>query len=260
MIHPELHTNPVALDREKHRLLRLRRDLDDSAHFATLNSCFVVAGEFAQACKEFPLLWIRAGQDDKGVPQVAPIAVFGLTKHSNLCIEGGRWRMQHVPLIMRMYPFALARSNGDLWAVCYDASSPRFSLTEGEALFDTDGQPTAFTLDIQQQLEQIEADVERTRQAGHELLQRDLLRDMRFEVQVPSGSALQVDGFLTVDDERFGTLSDADVLALHHKGLLPLIHAHRVSLSNMQRLAQWHLDRLAAASAPAAGAPKAPQP
>lgn len=251
MIHPELHTQPVAIDRERHRLLRLRRDVDDHARFATLNSCFIVAGEFGAACKEYPLLWIRAGQDDQGAPQVAPIAVFGLTKQSNLCIEGGRWRTQHLPLIMRLYPFAMARSSDELWAMCYDASSQRLSLVEGEPLFEADGKPSALTLEVQQQLEQIEADVERTRQAGNELLQRDLLRDMRFEVQLPGGQPLKVEGFLTVDDKRLGELSDADVLALHRKGVLGLIHAHQVSLSNMRRLAQWHLDRLGASSAPA---------
>src|SRR5262245_245506 len=149
MIHPELHTNPVPLDREQHRLLRLRFDRDDNARFATMNSCVIVAGEFGEACKEHPLLWVRAGQDDKGAQQLAPIAVFGLTKQSNLCLEGGRWRTQYQPAILRMYPFAMARADGDQWVLCYDASSPRFSLTEGEPLFEPDGKLTPLMQDIQ---------------------------------------------------------------------------------------------------------------
>ena len=42
MIHPELHGSPVALDRLQDRGLRLRRDGDDNARFATLNSMFIV--------------------------------------------------------------------------------------------------------------------------------------------------------------------------------------------------------------------------
>jgi hypothetical protein len=244
MIHPELHTQPVALDREQHRLLRMRRDVDDQARFAKLNSSLVVAAEFGEAAKDYPLLWVRAGTDLKGEPQVAPIAVFGLTKQSNLCIDEGRWRTRHVPLLMQAYPFALARAQDDMWTLCYDASSPRFSLTDGEPLFAADGQPTALTLDIQQQLQRFEADAERTRLLGRELLQRDLLRDMRFWVDLPDGGKLSVDGFLTLDEERFGQLADADVLALHRGGWLHLIHAHQMSLSNMRRLAQWHVDRL----------------
>jgi len=249
MIHPELHTQPVALDRDQHRLLRLRRDLDDQARFAQLNSSFVLAGEFAHACKDYPLLWIRAGTDHKGEPQVAPIAVFGLTRQSNLCIDGGRWRTRHVPVLLQAYPFAMARTGEETWAMCYDASSPRFSLTEGEPLFDAKGTPAALTLEVQKQLEAMEADVERTRLLGRELLQRDLLREMRFQIDSPDGEKVGVDGFLTVDEQRFSALADADVLALHRAGFLPLIHAHLISLPNMRVLAQWHLERQRAAAA-----------
>jgi len=248
MIHADLHTQPVALDREQHRLLRLRRDVDDQARFAQLNSCFVLAGEFAEACKDYPLLWVRAGSDDKGEPQVAPIAVFGLTARSNLCIDGGRWRTRHVPMMLRAYPFATARSGEDTWVMCYDASSPRFSLTAGEPLFAADGTPAALTREVQQQLEAMEADVERTRLLGRELLQRDLLREMRFQVDLPGAEKLDVDGFFIVDAQRFAALADADVLALHRAGFLPLIDAHLISLPNMRLLAQWHLDRLGAAA------------
>jgi hypothetical protein len=249
MIYPQLHANPVALDRGQHRLLRLRRDVNDHARFATLNSCFVIGSEFGEACKEYPLLWLRAGQDDKGAPQVAPIAVFGLVKQDNLCIDRGAWRTQHLPVIMRLYPFALARSSDTQWTMCYDASSPRFSLTDGEPLFEGDGTPSALTRDVQAQLEEIEADVERTRLLGHELLQRELLHDMRFEHTISDGGTLTVEGFLTIDEKRLSELTDADVLALHRSGALALIYAHRVSLSNMRRLAQWHVQRLAATPA-----------
>ena len=104
---------------------------------------------------------------------------------------------------------------------------------------------------IQRQLEQLEMDVERTRQAGLELLRLDLLRPMRFEAKLPDGTAVGVDGFLTVDDKRFTELPDAEVVKMHKSGLLRMVHAHQLSLSNMRRLAQWHLERNGAASAAA---------
>jgi hypothetical protein len=260
MIHPELHTNPVPLDRQQHRLLRVRRDMSDITRFAALNSSFVVAGEFAEVCKDYPLVWIHAGQDSKGEPQVAPIAVFGLTRQDNLCIQRGAWRTSYLPVVLRVYPFAMARSSADMWAVCYDATSPRFSLSDGESLFGADGEPSDFTRDVQKQLEQVEAEVERTRQIGRELLRCDLLRDMRFEAKLPGGGALNVEGFLTVDDQRFGALSDADVVTLHKNGVLALIHAHHVSLSNMRRLAQWHVDRHGATPSTDAAPPAAASP
>jgi hypothetical protein len=254
VIHPELHTNPIALDRERHRLLRFKRDGDEAARFAALNSMFVVAGEFAEACKDFPLVWIEAGQDAKGARQVAPIAVFGLTKGHNLCVEGGTWRTAYVPVMLRLYPFALARSSDEQLAVCHDPSTGRFSVTEGEALFDADGQPSAFMLDVQRQLEQVELEVERTRQMGLELLRLELLQDMRFEATLADGRAVQADGFLALDEKRFAALPDAEVVALHRSGLLGLVHAHQLSLSNMRRLAQWHVQRTGSGAPAPAGA------
>jgi len=248
MIHPELHTHPVALDRQQHRLMRFQRDGDDSARFAALNSMFIVAGEFGEACKEYPLVWIEAGQDAKGVRQVAPIAVFGIAKGQNLCIEGGAWRTAYMPVVLRLYPFALARSGDVQYAVCHDADSTRMSLTDGEALFDADGNPTAFTQDLQRQLEQVELEVERTRQMGLELLRLDLLREMRFEATLPDGASVGVEGFLTIDEKRFSELPDAEVVKLHKSGVLGLVHAHKLSLSNMRRLAHWHAQRSGAAA------------
>ena len=243
MIHPDLHTQPVALDRQQHRLLRFKREGEDNARFAKLNSMFVVAGEFSEACKEYPLVWIDAGQDAQGVRQVAPIAVFALTKGENLCIDHNAWRTAYLPVVLRMYPFALARSGDVQYAVCHDANTTRLSVTEGEPLFDAEGQPSAFTLDVQRQLEQVEMEVERTRQIGLELLRLDLLREMRFEAKLPGGASVSVEGFLTVDEKRFADLPDAELVKAHKSGLLGLLHAHRLSLSNMARLAQWHVQR-----------------
>jgi hypothetical protein len=248
MIHPELHSNPVALDRQQHRLMRFKREGDDNARFTALNSMFVVVGEFGEACKEYPLVWIEAGQDAQGVRQVAPIAVFGLVKGQNLCLDGGAWRTAYMPVALRMYPFALARSGEAQYALCHDANSTRLSVTEGEALFDQQGNPSAFLLDVQRQLEQVELEVERTRQMGLELLRLDLLREMRFEATLPDGGSVSVEGFLTIDETRFAELPDAEVIQLHKSGALGLLHAHRLSLSNMRRLAQWHAQRNAGAT------------
>jgi SapC len=247
MIHPELHGSPVALDRLQDRGLRLRRDGDDNARFATLNSMFIVAGEVGEVCKEYPVVWIEAGTDANGVRQVAPIAVFGLAKGQNLCLEGGAWRTAYLPVLLRMYPFALARSGDVQYAICRDGRSSRLSLDDGEPLFEADGTPTALTLDIQRQLEQVEMEVERTRLMGLELLRLDLLREMRFQATLPEGGSVGADGFLTVDEKRFAELPDAELPKMHRSGLLRLVHGHQSSLSNMRRLAQWHVQRNGAA-------------
>jgi hypothetical protein len=193
------------------------------------------------------VVWIEAGTDANGVRQVAPIAVFGLAKGQNLCLEAARGARltcgvaAHVPV--RAGPFG-RRAVRDLPR---RPQLARLSLDDGEPLFEADGTPTALTLDIQRQLEQVEMEVERTRLMGLELLRLDLLREMRFQATLPEGGSVGADGFLTVDEKRFAELPDAELPKMHRSGLLRLVHGHQSSLSNMRRLAQWHVQRNGAA-------------
>ena len=253
MINDNLHKKPVALDRIKHRLTRLNTGLRDMALVRGLNAFFVAGTEFVDACRDYPVVWVRAGKDDAGKELVAPIAVLGLAAGQNLCVEGENWRVRYVPAMLRLYPFALARVAANEMVVCIDEAWGGVG-NEGEALFLSDGSATAFTIDIQKQLENFETEVERTKLAGALLLDKGLLREMRFDANLPDGSKISVDGFLTVDEAKLAELSDADMLALARNGVLGLIHAHQISLGNMARLAEWHIERLAqtAAAAPAA--------
>lgn len=250
MINENLHKKPVALDRQKHRNLKLDRNARDMTRSKGLNAFFIAAGEFAEACKDYPIVWVPAGQDPQGKAQVAPIAVFGLTAGQNLCIDAAdRWRVRYVPAMLRTYPFAMARTTETDLLLCIDEEWIGLSEDKGEPLFKADGSPTELILGVQKQLEQLEGDIERTRRYGEMLVEKKLLREMQFDATLPDGNKIHVNGFLTIDDEQLAKLSDAELLELAKTGLLGMIHAHQISLSNMNRLAEWQLER-AAAEAP----------
>jgi hypothetical protein len=250
MINENLHKKPVALDRVKHHDLKLDTNARDLSGVGKLNAFFVAGTEFTDACKEFPVVWVAAGKGDDGKQQVAPIAVFGLKPEQNLCVDAKGWRVRYVPAALRLYPFGLARVAPTEMVVCFDESWSGFGTT-GQALFGADGEPTVFTKDVQKQLENFETEVERTRLAGKLLVDKGLLRDMRFDATLPDGSKLVVDGFLTVDEDKLAKLSDADIVTFSRNGLLGLIHAHQISLGNMGRLVEWHIARQAATPATA---------
>lgn len=250
MINENIHKKAVGLDTEKHRKLRLRIDARDPAMAAHLNAVFVACAEFAEICREVPIVWIQAGNGPDGKPAVAPIAMLGLKTGENLCLHpDGRWRTRYVPVMLRLYPFAMVRVGENQLVVCFDESWSGFSQTEGEALFESDGKPTDFLKRIQTQLEDFEMEVERTRLAGAKLMEKGLLRDMRFDATLPDGSKLGVDGFLTIDDEKLAKMSDADAVELNRMGLLGLIHAHQISLGNTHKLVEWMMEQQPGAAA-----------
>jgi hypothetical protein len=228
----------LPLDRDAHKNLKLDTDQSVVARVADQNSVFLAAVEFADACKEFPIVFVRAGQPGPdGKQAVAPLAVLGLRPGSNLFIEGGKWTGNYVPAYVRRYPFVMARidDKSDSMAVCYDAKWPAFNETTGEALFK-DGQPTEFLLNAKAFLENFEQEAERTRLICNLLVELDLLQDMRFEATLPNEEKIDVEGFMALDEKKYAELADDKVLQLHRNGLIAMIEMHRLSLTNMNRL------------------------
>jgi len=247
MIHNALHKNPVALDRTKHRTLRIDRQRMgvDLSPAAALNSFFVHAVEFSDACREYPLVFVRASQDDKGRPEFAPVAVFGLTHGENLFLDGNRWQADYIPAQLRAYPFAMARMDDQQFAVCVDRAWSGFSETEGTALFEADGEPSAYLKEMQQYLEKLETEARRTRAFCQKLYELGLMQGMRFDATLPDGEKITVDGFLSLDEKKVAALPDATVLELHRNGILGLIHMQQVSMGNMRRLLERRVKRKA---------------
>ena len=66
-----------------------------------------------------------------------------------------------------------------------------------------------------------------------------------------------MDGFLTIYDVKATQLPDDVVAELHRSGVLGLMHLHWVSMGNMRRLVDWHVERGAAAIPSTAAIPAA---
>ncbi|MDR7268660.1 hypothetical protein J2X20_001289 [Pelomonas saccharophila] len=238
MSNPPMYGELAPLDRDVHKNLKLDTDQSVVARVADQNSVFLAAVEFADACKEHPIVFVRAGQPGPdGKTPVAPLAVLGLRPGSNLFIEDGKWTGNYVPAYVRRYPFAMARldDKADSMAVCYDTKWPAFNETTGEALFK-DGQPTEFLMNAKAFLENFEQEAERTRLICNLLVELDLLQDMRFEATLPNEEKIDVEGFMALDEKKYAELADDKVLQLHRNGLIAMIEMHRLSLTNMNRL------------------------
>lgn len=257
MINQNLHRQPIALDSDKHRNLKLRLPVTDWSVAKDLNAMFVAAVEFGDVCREFPIVFVRAGKGPDGKEEIAPIAVFGLQQNENLFVTGERWRAQHMPAILRAYPFCIARIDEQRFAICLDTAWGGTSVLDGEPLFTETGEQAELMKQVTKHLETLETEVQRTRAVCQKLVELDVLREMRFDATLPDGRQHTVDGFLTVDDAKMTALSDSVIGELHRSGLLGLVHLHWVSMGNMRRLLDWHVERAAAVEQAAAHAPSA---
>jgi hypothetical protein len=251
LINQNLHKQPAALDLVAHKDLKLQVPITDWGVAKDLNALFVAATEFADVCREFPIVFVKAGQEPDGKDAIAPIAVLGLTQQENLYVSGERWRAQYMPAILRMYPFCIARVDDERFAICVDMGFAGAGTEKGQPVFDAQGKPAELLTTMQKELETLEGEIQRTRLVGRRLMDLGLLVDMRFDVTLPGGRQHTVDGFLTIDEKKATDLPDNVVAELHRTGVLGLMHLHWVSMGNMRRLVDWHVERGAAGTNPA---------
>ena len=249
MINPLLFRKPVAIEAGAHRALRIKPAAREWSVAGELNAMFIATVEFGDACADYPIVFVNAGNDAQGQRQVAPIAVFGLREKENLYVEGARWRVNYIPALLQAYPFGVARLDDNRMAVVIDQAWSGWSTTEGVALFDDQGQPADYLKGMRDQLERVEAEIQRTRLFCKLLLEADVMADMRFDATLNDGQKVSVEGFLAVDDKKLAALPDAKVLELHRNGALGLIHAHQISMRHMRKLIGWRQARERSAGA-----------
>lgn len=244
MIDPALFGEPIALDRTQHLRARLKSPAPRFDRTAGMNAIFVTMIEFVDVAREYPIVFVEAGNGPDDKRDVAPMAVLGLSPGENLMLKpDGGWDARYVPALLRGYPFGLARTDGENFVVVVDGKADALSDSDGERLFDDTGAPAPLLEERRQFIERLEEEAQRTRLLGRALLDLDLLQSKRFDATLPDGSTVTVDGFLALDDDKFSALPEATVAQLHKSGALGCIYAHHFSLGMMRALLERRVAR-----------------
>ena len=246
MIYPALYKQPVVLDKARHGRLKMQEGrLIDWSRMARLPSCYLHAAEFADACLEFPIVFVRMKPDPRtGQADIGPAAVFGFGEHENLYVDGGRWRAGYVPAHFRAWPFGVQQADDGTTQVVLDESCPGLDEASGTPLYDEDGALSAYTREAVEFVKKIYDETPRTQAFCARLMELDVLQPRRFSADHVPGGAIMADGFWALDERKAGALSDEQVLELHWSGFLGSLHAHHLSLRHMARLVTWRAQRM----------------
>ncbi|MES3025588.1 MAG: SapC family protein [Pseudomonadota bacterium] len=258
------YERPVALNRERHRTLKLDNKSGDFSFAGRTNSILLAVTELAEAAKDYPIVF--AGKE--GGPFTLA-ALVGLRDNENLFVGAdGAWQEGvYLPAFVRRYPFVLAEaeSDGADLTVCIDESYAGFNEERGDPLFGADGAETPLLEGAVKFMTLFHEEMQQTRLFAQTLADAGLL-EMK-SIEVNRGDQKQVlEGIFVVDQQKLAALDDAQVLALFRSGALVAVHAHLMSLSHVERLAlrmdqrmrapaKGKLEAEAEAEAPARGAP-----
>ncbi len=223
----------VALNDQAHAGLKVR-PASSFAYAARTNSVPLLAREFFEAAREYPIVFTR------GETGPVPAALLGLREAENLYVDrDGKWDARYIPAFVRRYPFVPGKGAQGELLVCIDEASPCFDTEQGEALFVA-GKPAAHLEHAMKFLAEFHQATAATELMGRRLQDLGLLRQADSVAQLNDGSRFRLNGLNVVDEVKLRALDSDVVLELFANGTLAAVYAHLMSLGNLGAL----VDRL----------------
>lgn len=229
------YEKPVPLNREQHKGYGVTPVPKPFEFMRTSHFMPLTAAEFGAAAASYPIIF--AGDDR------SPIAVMGIRTDENLFVTEGLFDSDfYMPAFARRYPFVLASDpNNDRFVVCVDEAAGCVTNKTPEQAFFTGDDTSSFTKEAFEFLQNFERDRQATTAMVQELKDLDLFepKDMHFQGQMADGSPgerQKIADYFAVSEEKLRGLSAEKIKSLADRGILAVIYAHLVSLSNWQRL------------------------
>lgn len=223
---PMFYKKPVPLEPARHGTAGLKPQIE-YRFAANTNALPLTATEMAHAARTYPIVF------SVNTPTV-PFAVVGLRDHENLFVDAaGAWRDDsYIPAYVRRYPFIFSEvPEAQRLVLCIDEGADNYEATSSQPLF-VEGKPTEVLQRVLQFNETFQAHYLDTRRFGEWLDKNDMLEDRMARADLGGGQTFTLRGFKLLNPERLRALEDAQVLELHKKGWLPLLHFHLQSLQN----------------------------
>mgnify|MGYP000104838559 CR=1 FL=1 len=220
------YKKPVVLDREQHKGLRLQ---NGDARFAAKSQAVpLLVSEFPDACLEYPIVFTQ-GQDSKWLA----LALTGLQANTNAFVDAkSLWNARYVPASVRRYPFILAESGNDQLSLAADLAAPQLG-SEGQALFDDQGEPTELAKNILQMLADFQNQAKASSALAKQLHDAGLLVQQTLQVRLDEERNAVVEDVWIVNEAKLRELPDDKALAWFKGGELAAIHAQMLSLRNL---------------------------
>jgi hypothetical protein len=225
----------VALDSKEHKNLKVRRP-STYEDLAKIHMLPLVVHECTHAASDYPVVFVKNEETN----QFQLVALFGLSPGENLFVSDGKWNALYLPAVIQNNPFRLIpdEEKPDQIDFGLDTDSDLVQETEGEALFDDDGNETDYLQERKESLYKYLEHDRITRAFVSLLSELKLLRGRDLTVNV-NGKTINIAGIYTVDEAKLNELPDEKFDDLRKRGFLPVIYAHVFSLNQVRRLAKY---------------------
>lgn len=230
-------TNYVLLNDTEHANLRVitdrSADYGDDVKYA-----LTFPFEFRNVQTNYPILFHK----DANTGAFFSIALFGFEDKENLFLCDRGWDAHYVPIMVTRQPFLIGfqQDQDDPETknpvVSIDLDSPRISTEKGEPLFLEHGGSSEFLQKVTGNLELIHQANQHSKRFIDALLEHDLLESVTINIELNDGSANQLMGYYTINEDSVQQLSGEVLGSLNSQGFLQPIYmvlASQVRIRNL---------------------------
>ncbi len=204
--------------------------------------------ELRQAARCYPLFFVK----DLETGQFYPAALLGLKANENLFWDGNAFVTEYVPLNIRRLPFYIGGDDPAQGMICIDADSACIDPQGTNRILDEDASDSAYIQGIQAMLAALSQNHEATREFAQEAARIGLLSEIKLDIVLDDGEAINVAGLYGIDDRtlerKFDEIASFEEKLLYMAMMLSLDH-----VSGLVRRKNARSEELAAWRVPAAG-------
>ncbi|WP_444995778.1 SapC family protein [Aliikangiella sp. IMCC44359] len=226
------NTSIVQLNKQLHVNVKIKQGIDISA-IKTHNMLPVIVHEMAQLSTELPIVFVKNSQTG----QFNSVVLLGLQEAQNLLIKQSQWQGHFIPSILSNLPLNVVATNQekDQFTIVIDEKSDLLSNSEGNALFDADGNQTEYLDKRIEALKSYYECVHVTQDFIQTLNQLELLELQSLSFSI-DGNKKNIGGIYLVNEKKLNELSNENFSLLRQKGFLGIIYHHLASIHNMSKL------------------------
>lgn len=228
-----MYKNIELINTEKHKNHAIKA-MDSFNYAKELINAPITAPEFYECCKDYPIVFVKDANESWSAS-----AMLGYMENKNLFIdENGMWeKNRYIPASIRRYPFIFVAQENNQLSLGVDTSALSQDEKDKERrVFDDEGKPSEFINGVLQFMNQFQGDAIATANFIAQLYQWELLEEKTAQIITPDQKSYQINGFYVINEEKLHHLSKKKKQEICDQNAYPLITAHLISLSNVQRM------------------------
>jgi hypothetical protein len=228
-----MYKDIVVINKIEHKNKNVKR-VTNFSFSKEMTSIPITITEFYEACKNYPIFFAK-DTNDKWFATV----MLGYKENKNIFVnEKGVWeKMHYIPANIRRYPYIfVTNDNNAELTLAIEKEYLSDDKKDLERKLFKDGENSEILNQVMSFLNQFYIDSLASEEFIKQLDEWELLEEKVATIKDKENKIFNINGFYVVNEEKLKHLSKKKKEEIYNKNAIPLITAHLISLSNIQKL------------------------